>query len=60
MLHEDKKYYLSAGEVYGPDVETLVQDEDSQPLTVPIITALKVKTFQHEEETPPPTTYHLQ
>jgi U5 small nuclear ribonucleoprotein component len=25
VLHEDKKYYPTALEVYGPDVETLVQ-----------------------------------
>lgn len=33
VLHEDKKYYPSAVEVYGPDVETIVQEEDAQPLT---------------------------
>ncbi len=37
VLHEDKKYYPTAMEVYGPEVETLVQDEDAQPLTEPII-----------------------
>merc|ERR1719507_1514314 len=37
VLHEDKKYYPSASEVYGPDVETIVQEEDAQPLTKPII-----------------------
>lgn len=33
VLHEDKKYYPTAEEVYGPEVETIVQEEDSQPLT---------------------------
>lgn len=33
VLHEDKKYYPTAEEVYGPEVETLVQEEDAQPLT---------------------------
>lgn len=33
VLHEDKKYYPTAEEVYGPDVETIVQEEDTQPLT---------------------------
>ena len=37
VLHEDKKYYPTAGEVYGPDVETIVHEEDAQPLTKPII-----------------------
>lgn len=56
-MHEDKKYYLSAEEVYGPEVETLVQDEDTQPLTEPIIAPIKVKRFQHEEPTPLLTTF---
>ena len=33
VLHEDKKYYPTAEEVYGPDVETIVHEEDTQPLT---------------------------
>lgn len=28
ILHEDKQYYLSAQDVYGMDVETLVHEED--------------------------------
>lgn len=46
VLHEDKKYYPSALEVYGPGVETLVQEEDAQPLTEPIIAPVKRKKFQ--------------
>jgi len=46
VLHEDKKYYPSALEVYGPNVETLVQEEDAQPLTEPIIAPVKRKKFQ--------------
>ncbi len=34
VLHEDKKYYPSAQEVYGKETETLVMDEDAQPLEV--------------------------
>ena len=34
VLHEDKKYYPSAEEVYGKDTETLVMEEDAQPLEV--------------------------
>ena len=37
VLHEDKVYYPSAAEVYGDDVETLVQEEDAQPLTLSLI-----------------------
>ena len=33
VLHEDKKYYPTAEEIYGPDVETIVHEEDAQPLT---------------------------
>ena len=29
VLHEDKKYYSTAEEVYGQNVETLVMDEDA-------------------------------
>jgi len=46
VLHEDKKYYPSALEVYGPGVETLVQEEDAQPLTEPIIAPIRRKKFQ--------------
>ena len=36
VLAEDKKYYPTAEEVYGPGTETLVMDEDAQPLEEPI------------------------
>ena len=49
VLHEDKKYYPSALEVYGPEVETLVQEEDAQPLTEPIIAPVRKNKFQHVE-----------
>lgn len=50
MLHEDKKYYPSAEEVYGQETETLVMDEDAQPLEVPIIAPVKQKKFESEEQ----------
>ena len=34
VLHEDKKYYPTAEEVYGKETETLVMEEDAQPLEV--------------------------
>ena len=37
VLHEDKKYYPTAQEVYGKETETLVMDEDAQPLEVQIL-----------------------
>lgn len=60
IMHEDKKYYPSAEEVYGPGVETLVQEEDTQLLTVPIIAPPKVeKTFAMEKDLPD-TSYNKQ
>ncbi|KAJ1954542.1 hypothetical protein EC988_002376, partial [Linderina pennispora] len=56
VLHEDKKYYPEAEEVYGPDVEALVQEEDTQPLTEPIIAPLKTRKFQVAEEDELPDT----
>ena len=32
VLHEDKKYYPTAEEVFGAETETLVMEEDAQPL----------------------------
>lgn len=57
MLHEDKQYYPSAEEVYGKDVETLVQEEDTQPLTEPIVKPVTVKKYQIMEDDLPDTTY---
>ncbi|KAL2914439.1 U5 small nuclear ribonucleoprotein component [Polyrhizophydium stewartii] len=53
VLHEDKKYYPSAEEVFGEDVEALVQEEDTQLLSEPIIAPKKAKkTFIHEKDLP--------
>eukprot|EP00761_Pharyngomonas_kirbyi_P000852 gb/GECH01000853.1/.p1 GENE.gb/GECH01000853.1/~~gb/GECH01000853.1/.p1 ORF type:complete len:1021 (+),score=214.98 gb/GECH01000853.1/:1-3063(+) len=57
VLHEDKKYYPSANEVYGEDVETLVEDEDTQPISEPIIAPVKVKVADFVEKKVPETTY---
>ncbi|PAA94442.1 hypothetical protein BOX15_Mlig022914g2, partial [Macrostomum lignano] len=56
VLHEDKKYYPSAAEVYGPDVETLVQEEDAQPLTEPIIAPIRTKRVYFRERSDVPRT----
>eukprot|EP00798_Chlamydomonas_sp_ICE-L_P019958 gene19958-26666_t len=52
VLAEDKKYYPSAEETYGEGVETLVMDEDAQPLEQPIIAAVKNKKFETLEREP--------
>lgn len=57
ILHEDKQYYPSAGDVYGPDVETMVQEEDAQPLTEPIIAPIKVRKWAVEEKDMPETRF---
>jgi U5 small nuclear ribonucleoprotein component len=57
VLHEDKQYYPSASEVYGEGVETLVQEEDAQPLTEPIIAPVKVRKWAIEEKGLPETRF---
>ncbi|CAE7221295.1 EFTUD2 [Symbiodinium sp. CCMP2592] len=56
ILHEDKKYYPDAEELYG-DAEALVQMEDTQPLTDPIITPVQSKNFDLLEKKMPDTTF---
>lgn len=48
VLHEDKKYYPTAEEVYGAGTETLVQEEDAQPLEQPIIAPILPKSVEVE------------
>ncbi|PIO64777.1 hypothetical protein TELCIR_13584, partial [Teladorsagia circumcincta] len=57
VLHEDKKYYATALEVYGENVETIVQEEDAQPLTEPIIKPVTQRKFQSVEHNLPETVY---
>lgn len=49
VLHEDKKYYPSALEVYGAGIEVSVQDEDTQMLSEPIIAPIKQVQITHQE-----------
>ncbi|XVF00420.1 hypothetical protein REPUB_Repub03eG0284200 [Reevesia pubescens] len=46
VLAEDQKYYYTAEEVYGEDVETLVMGEKEQPLEQPIIKPVKNIKFE--------------
>ncbi|KAA6415642.1 MAG: u5 small nuclear ribonucleo component [Lasallia pustulata] len=55
VLHEDKQYYPTAQQVYGPDVETMVQEEDAQPLSQPIIAPIQQKKFTVQETDLPST-----
>ena len=56
-LHEDKQYYPTAQQVYGADVETMVQEEDAQPLSEPIIAPLQQKKFTMQEADLPRVFY---
>ncbi|XP_043262839.1 116 kDa U5 small nuclear ribonucleoprotein component [Colletes gigas] len=60
VLHEDKRYYPSALEVYGPEVETLVQEEDAQPLDKPLIAPTRKPKFQIKQQQLPDTTYSIE
>ncbi|KAG9017656.1 hypothetical protein FRB90_000352 [Tulasnella sp. 427] len=57
ILHENKQYYPSASDVYGEDVEAMVQEEDAQPLTEPIIAPVKVRNWAIEEKDLPETRF---
>ncbi|KAI1375378.1 P-loop containing nucleoside triphosphate hydrolase protein [Hypoxylon crocopeplum] len=57
ILHEDKQYYPTAQQVYGEDVETMVQEEDAQPLSQPIVAPVTVKKFSIEEVDLPPVRF---
>ncbi|KAJ9297602.1 hypothetical protein DTO271G3_4377 [Paecilomyces variotii] len=57
ILHEDKQYYPTAQQVYGEEVETLVQEEDAQPLSEPIIAPVQQKKFTVQEADLPPVFY---
>ena len=59
VLHEDKKYYPTAEEIYGSDVEIVVQEEDTQALTQPIIDPVKKSKFSYKLNLPQ-TTYDLE
>mmetsp|Transcript_16205 Transcript_16205/g.25511 ORF Transcript_16205/g.25511 Transcript_16205/m.25511 type:complete len:327 (-) Transcript_16205:2429-3409(-) len=58
VLHEDKNYYPDAQDVYG-GAETVVLDEDAQPLEEPIIAPVKTKSFSTQEKKLPKTTYSM-
>ena len=57
ILHEDKQYYPSAQQTYGEDVETMVQEEDAQPLSEPIIAPVQQKKFAIAETELPPVHF---
>lgn len=54
------RYYPQAVEVYGPDVETVVQEEDTQALDKPLVEPVKHKKFQVQEQQLPETKYDME
>ncbi|KAL9608932.1 MAG: hypothetical protein Q9167_006255 [Letrouitia subvulpina] len=57
VLHEDKQYYPTAQQTFGGDVETMVQEEDTQSLTQPIIAPIQQKKFIIQEADLPPVLF---
>eukprot|EP00055_Hartaetosiga_balthica_P000660 m.137158 g.137158 ORF g.137158 m.137158 type:complete len:969 (-) comp11333_c0_seq1:945-3851(-) len=57
VLHEDKQYYPTAEQVFGKDVEVIVQEEDTQMLSEPIIAPKIDKKFSTMENELPDTVY---
>lgn len=43
--------------MYGGEVETIVQEEDAQPLTEPIVAPVKVRKWMVEEKEMPETRF---
>jgi 116 kDa U5 small nuclear ribonucleoprotein component len=58
ILHEDKKYYPDAEEVY-PGVRVVTMDEDAQDITEPIIKPIKAKAMSIQERSIPGLTYSI-
>lgn len=57
VLHEDKKYYPDAEEVYGSEVIAMLEEEDTMPITEPIIAPAKVANFDILEKAMPEVTF---
>ena len=57
-LHEEKEYYPDAQEVF-PGVETLVMEEDTQPINIPIIPPAVKQKYDYYENVQPKLTYDL-
>ena len=56
MLNEDKNYYPEAEEIF-PGVETLVMEEDAQPITEPIVAPMVKRDFDIVEKKIPETNF---
>lgn len=59
MLNEDKKYFQDSKEVY-PGAEILVNEEDTQDISVPIIQHVKGNVFEHFEKRLPECSFNTE
>lgn len=57
VLAEDKQIYPSMAEVFGPDVQTVIQTQDTQDIDQPIVKPVDRKIFQVQEQDLPETLY---
>lgn len=62
VLAEDREHYPSAQDVFGPDTEVLIEEEDSQPITEPIIAPKldKTSSLAETKATEPMPKYKLE
>jgi U5 small nuclear ribonucleoprotein component len=59
VLHEDKQYYTDASKVFGPNVRVLVNEEDAQPLSKPIVQPPVTLNFQLYDKELPQSVYDI-
>lgn len=61
VLQEDREYYEDAEKVF-PEAQVLVQEEDTQALTEPIIKKIQKREYDHrmDSEQFPPSTFQKQ
>ena len=57
VLHEDKQYYKTGREIYGDDVDIMIEEMDTQPLEQPIIEPIKQNIYTLIEKNLPKTSF---
>ena len=59
VLPEDKEHYRSASDVFGPETEVLIEEEDAQPISEPIIAPLvEPSSGLNEKQSSIPPSYY--
>jgi 116 kDa U5 small nuclear ribonucleoprotein component len=60
VLAEDKQHYPSAEQIFGPDTETLVEEEDTQHISVPLVVskATRVTVLSEASDSIPKAKYN--